>query len=59
MPPRRRGCGPGYQTVLPCFSILDGRCAELELLPVDLGLDGPKWEKGVQRLADACAAEEI
>ena len=45
--------------MLPCFSILDGRCAELELLPVDLGLDGPKWKKGVQHLADACAAEEI
>ena len=50
---------PVYQTVLPRFSILDGRCAELELLPVDLGLDGPKWEKGVPRLADARAAEEI
>ena len=49
----------GYQTVLPRFSILDGKCAELELLPVDLGLDGPKWEKGVPRLADARAAEEI
>ena len=50
---------PVYQTVLPRFSILDGKCAELELLPVDLGLDGPKWEKGVPRLADARAAEEI
>ena len=50
---------PVYQTVLPRFSILGGKCAELELLPVDLGLDGPKWEKGVPRLADARAAEEI
>ena len=45
--------------MLPCFSILDGRCAELELLPVDLGLDRPKLEKGVPRLADARAEEEI
>ena len=48
-----------YQTVLPRFSILEGKCTELELLPVSLGLDGPAWKKGVPELADAAESQEI
>ena len=53
------GRRPVYQSVLPRFAIEDGRCTSLELLPVDLGLSGPRWEKGVPRPAQESAAREI
>lgn len=48
-----------YQTALPRFDLREGRCTRLELLPVSLGFDAPKWLRGIPTLAGDDEAHEI
>lgn len=48
-----------YRTALPYFEIEDGKCTHLELLPVELGMHRPQYEKNIPYIADEKTAMEI
>lgn len=48
-----------YRTALPYFEIEDGKCVHLELLPVELGMHRPQYEKNIPYIADEQTALEI
>lgn len=48
-----------YRSALPFFTIENGKLAHLELLPVELGMEKPQYEKNIPYLADEKTALEI
>lgn len=48
-----------YRTVLPYFEMEDGKCVHVELLPVELGMHRPQYEKNIPYIADEKIALEI
>lgn len=48
-----------YQTALPRFTLREGKCAQLELMPVSLGFDAPQWLRGIPTVAAEEEAQEI
>lgn len=48
-----------YRSALPYFEIENGVCVHLELLPIELGMEKPMYEKNIPYIADETAAQEI
>ena len=48
-----------YQTVIPRFSVKDGKCSELTLLPMSLGKNLPRHLKNIPQPADTEMSEYI
>ena len=48
-----------YQTVIPYFEIIDGKCVKTELLPVSLGFYKERYKKNLPYVADEIEALAI
>ena len=48
-----------YQSLIPYFELKDGKCTQIELLPIELGLSRAPWEKNLPYPAEKEEALEI